>query len=121
MNEKPAILHTAVLFTTDMEGLAEFYRHGLQLGEAQRTGSDHIGFQLPNAYLGFDQVAEPLAAGGGVTLWFEVTDLQAAFERFVTLGAQIRYKPSRKPWGAYLASLLDPDGNIFGLSQSEQE
>jgi hypothetical protein len=31
----------------------------------------------------------------------------------------LRYPPTRKPWGALLASLYDPDGNMVGLAQRQ--
>ena len=119
MSDRP-ILHTAILFTTRMAELADFYRQGLELDQPE-TSPDHIGFQLDNAYLGFDQVDEQPAPGGGTTLWFAVADVQATYQRFVDLGATIRYAPVQKPWGAILASLEDPDGNIFGLTAKSEE
>jgi len=52
-----------------------------------------------------------------VSAWFEVDDLQTSFERFESLGAVVIYPPTKKPWGAILAALKDPDGNVFGLAQ----
>jgi predicted enzyme related to lactoylglutathione lyase len=54
-----------------------------------------------------------------VTLWFTVDDIQATFDRLVALGARVRYPPSQKPWGGYLACVYDPDGNMLGLSQRQ--
>jgi predicted enzyme related to lactoylglutathione lyase len=51
-------------------------------------------------------------------MWFEVEDIQSVFDRFNELGATVKYPPSKKPWGGYLAALYDPDGNLFGLSQA---
>ncbi|MDX1614625.1 MAG: VOC family protein [Candidatus Promineifilaceae bacterium] len=118
MTDQPA-LHTVILFTTRMAELAEFYRQGLELGQPQ-SSPGHLGFLLDNVYLGFDQVDEQPARGGGTTLWFAVADLDVTFQRFVSLGADVRYAPVQKPWGATLASLVDPDGNIFGLVQQSE-
>jgi predicted enzyme related to lactoylglutathione lyase len=69
-------------------------------------------------YLGFDVLERQAGPSScSVTIWFEVSDLPVAFDRCVAAGARVRYPPSRKPWGGYLASLYDPDGNIFGLSE----
>jgi predicted enzyme related to lactoylglutathione lyase len=54
---------------------------------------------------------------GGPTIWFDVDDLQATFDRFVASGAGVRYPPELKPMGDVLASLEDLDRNVFGLVQ----
>jgi predicted enzyme related to lactoylglutathione lyase len=54
-------------------------------------------------------------------LWFEVEDLDATFNRFVAQGAKITYPPTKKPWGATLAAVFDPDGNVVGLTQRGAE
>lgn len=119
MNENSnTILHTVIIKTRKMGELVDFYGQGLDLDEAISFGPDHMGFTLPNAYLGFDLVGEGGAVSpGAVSTWFEVDDLQTAFERFESLGAIVIYPPTKKPWGAILAALNDPDGNVFGLAQ----
>lgn len=119
MNENSkAVLHTVIIKTRKMGELVDFYGQGLDLGEAISFGPDHTGFALPNAYLGFDLVGEgDVVSPGAVSAWFEVDDLQTAFNRFESLSAVVIYPPTKKPWGAILAALNDPDGNVFGLAQ----
>ena len=110
-------LETAIIFTERMEELAAFYQEALQLGSFELSPA-HMGQQVGPTYLGFDQVDK--VEGGpriGVTLWFTVDDLQATFDRLVAMGAGVRYPPTQKPWGAFLASVHDPDGNVLGLAQ----
>jgi predicted enzyme related to lactoylglutathione lyase len=116
-NTTNAVLQTIVIMTRQMKALAGFYAHGLELGEAAATGGDHLGFSLPNLYFGFDQVESTPEPSGTVTLWFEVDDIETTFRRFEESGARIKYRPTKKPWGAVLAALYDPDGNVFGISQ----
>lgn len=116
-NKPNVILHTVIIQTSQMEAMAEFYRLGLGLNEPNATGGDHLGFPLPNAYFGFDQVPDVPESSGVISVWFEVDDIQAAFNRFEDLGARVKYPPNQKPWGAVLAALFDPDGNVFGLTQ----
>lgn len=113
-------LDTAILFTPRMSELATFYREGLGLGPPDESPG-HLGFQVGEVYLGFDQVDEAWASPGAATLWFRVNDLQAVFERFVALGARVHYAPVQKPWGDTLAAVYDLDGNLIGLSQKEEE
>jgi catechol 2,3-dioxygenase-like lactoylglutathione lyase family enzyme len=100
-----------------MKTMADFYAQGLELGASTATGGDHLGFPLPNLYFEFDQVDQASDACRVVSLWFEVDDIEATFKRFKDAGAKISYPPTKKPWGAFLAALYDPDGNLFGISQ----
>jgi predicted enzyme related to lactoylglutathione lyase len=116
-NSTNAVLQTVIVQTSQMEAIAEFYAHGFELGKAAATGGDHLGYPLPNLYFGFDQVAESPPPSGVVSLWFEVDDIEVTFKRFEASGARVSYPPTEKPWGAVLAALYDPDGNLFGISQ----
>jgi predicted enzyme related to lactoylglutathione lyase len=112
-------LATVIMFTTDMEALAAFYRAGLELGPYDRSPK-HMGQQVGPVYLGFDEVDSLEGdARANVSLWFTVDHLQATYDRLIGLGASVRYPPVRKPWGGYLACVYDPDGNMLGLSQRE--
>jgi len=112
-----AAMDTAIIFTGRMAEQAEFYRQGFDL-PAPNESPSHLGFQVGAVYIGFDQVDDPEKfQHGAVTLWFRVDDVQATFDRFVTLKAPVRYPPVQKPWGDILAVVYDLDGNIIGLSQ----
>ena len=113
-----ASIDTAIVFTNQMRALAEFYAAGLNLPDPL-DAEGHVGFQVGEVYLGFDQVDRATAGGSAVTLWFRVDDLDATFAAFVDLGARVVYPPVVKPWGDRLAAVLDPDGNRVGLSQRQ--
>jgi lactoylglutathione lyase len=114
-------LETVIIFTERMEELAQFYREAFQLDEYE-SSPQHLGQQVGPVYLGFDQVDEAEGpAPGGVTLWFTVDNIHATFGRLVAQGAKVRYPPTQKPWGAFLASVYDPDGNMIGISQRQLE
>lgn len=112
-----ATIHTVIIQTTRIKEMAAFYGQGLGLGEPVATGGDHLGFPLRNVYFGIDLVEQSPAATGVISLWFEVEDIEATFSLFERSGAVVKYPPSKKPWGAVLAALYDPDGNVFGLTQ----
>ncbi|MCJ7537636.1 MAG: VOC family protein [Anaerolineales bacterium] len=117
INSTDAILQTVIIQTGHLKTMADFYAHGLELRESAAAGADHLGFPLPNLYFGFDQVEGAPAPSGVVSLWFEVDDIEATFKRFGEFGAKGKYPPTKKPWGAVLAALYDPDGNLFGISR----
>lgn len=112
-------LETVIVSTTRMKELAEFYCKGLDIGPYQES-PQHLGCHVGSVYFGFDQADDESAKTRselGPTLWFAVDDIHVSFDRLVELRATVRYHPTEKPWGAILASLKDPDGNIFGVSQ----
>ncbi len=112
-----ATLHTVIIQTSKMEEMAAFYGEGLELGEPVPTGENHLGLPLPNAYFGFDLVDVAPEPTGVISVWFEVNDLELVFNNFEKIEAKVKYPPKLMPWGAKLAALYDPDGNLFGLSQ----
>ncbi len=113
------MLETVIIFTECMEALAAFYRDALQLDAYQRS-PQHMGQQVGPVYLGFDQVDSAEGSSrASVTLWFTVDDIQATYDRLLGLGARVRYPPTQKPWGGFLACVFDPDGNMLGLSQRQ--
>ncbi len=119
MNTKStnAAIDTVIIFSRNLADPAEFYQQGLELGPPRTASDEHIGFELADTYLGFDCVDQlSVQNPGGVTIWFRVNDLDAAFSRLAALGARVRYSPREKVMGQRLASLLDPEGNVFGLS-----
>jgi uncharacterized glyoxalase superfamily protein PhnB len=112
-------LDTVIVFTSRMKALAAFYSQGLGIGPYQESPK-HLGCRIGSVYFGFDQVdaeSDKGPKGFGPTIWFTVEDIEDSFRRLVELGATVRYPPTKKPWGAKLASLEDLDGNIFGISQ----
>jgi predicted enzyme related to lactoylglutathione lyase len=118
-------LGTVIIYTARMDDLAEFYRQVLGLGAFRRMPS-HVGQRIGSVYFGFDQIDEASVADEGsvaasprITLWFTVDDLELVYNRAKLLGADIRYPPTEKPWGARLAAVYDPDGNVLGLAQRE--
>ncbi len=117
-DETKATLDTVIILTTRMKELADFYQQGLELKQPTPHGDNHLGFQLPNAYLGFDKIDEHQAMSPGpVSLWFRVNDIEMTFKRFKEMGAKVKYPPTKKPWGDVLAAIFDPHGNTIGLAQ----
>ena len=115
--EQGTWLETVIIFTEKMEELAAFYQEALELGPYERSPR-HLGCRVGPVYFGFDQVEESQpAANAGATLWFTVDDIHDTFDRLVKMGATVRYPPTEKPWGALLAAVYDPDGNMLGISQ----
>lgn len=114
----PFPLGTIIILTPQIESLARFY-HGLLASSAplEHDGDDHVGFRLANGvYLGFDQI-EQVIGDGGISLWFDVLDMDAALLHCAAQGARPRLTPRQYPNGDILASFFDPEGRTVGLVQ----
>jgi predicted enzyme related to lactoylglutathione lyase len=60
----------------------------------------------------------PDTAGGAVIYW-HVDDVQASFERLVSMGATVHDKPVERGPGFVTASVVDPFGNILGVMYNQ--
>ena len=47
---------------------------------------------------------------------FVTDDVQGAFDRAITEGAEAVTAPQTKPWGQHVAYVRDPDGNLIELA-----
>ncbi len=108
----------AILFETARpEELARFYAEAFGFEEPRSQGDDHVGVQAANTYLGFDRLIAAKHGGrGAVSVWFHVSDVEAAYRRLLELGASPKSPPdSECSPGETLATVLDPDENVIGL------
>ncbi|MER6142661.1 VOC family protein [Streptomyces sparsogenes] len=53
--------------------------------------------------------------GGGAVVYWHVDEVQAAFERLLSLGATVHEKPVERGPGFVTASVVDPFGNVLGV------
>ncbi|MFF3671855.1 VOC family protein [Microtetraspora malaysiensis] len=60
----------------------------------------------------------PDTAGGAVAYW-HVDDVEAAFERLLSLGATAHEKPIERGPGFVTASVVDPFGNVLGVMYNQ--
>ncbi|WP_433509108.1 VOC family protein [Nonomuraea sp. CA-143628] len=56
---------------------------------------------------------------GGAVIYWHVDDVEAAFERLLSLGATVHDKPVERGPGFVTASVVDPFGNILGVMYNE--
>jgi predicted enzyme related to lactoylglutathione lyase len=47
----------------------------------------------------------------------EVPDIHPAYERLVAAGVEFSRPPEQEPWGGWIATFNDPDGNTVQLMQ----
>ncbi|MFM0592748.1 MULTISPECIES: VOC family protein [Paraburkholderia] len=109
--------------TQNFEGLIEFYQR-LSGIEAVRPADGFAEMRFEGAVLAissehliqrFNAGAAIAAANQSAILEFEVTDVDAVFERMNALGTPIVMPTTLMPWGNRSLLLRDPDGNLVNV------
>jgi predicted enzyme related to lactoylglutathione lyase len=57
--------------------------------------------------------------GSGAVVYWHVNDVQASFERLISMGATVHEKPVERGPGFVTASVVDPFGNILGIMYNQ--
>ena len=117
-----AAIDTVIVFARSLESLSKFYVSALQVDEEDVVEeARHVGFDLGEIYLGFDQSDGSHHHPGAVTFWVGVDDLDETYQRCLDLGATSVIEPVDRPWGDRLAAVKDPEGNVVGFSLRRDE
>lgn len=116
-----AAIDTVIVFAEDIETLSQFYVHVLEVGDDYVEEEGHVGFNLGDVYLGFDESDGSHRRPGAVTFWLRVPDLDATYEKCLLLGAKPVIEPVERPWGDRLAAIADPEGNVVGFSEARDD
>lgn len=112
------------VFVSDLSRATEFYRDKLGLNMLISAPEHGYGsFAAGAVRLG---IAVPQSDHAGLVgrhtgVGFEVSDLEAEHSRLSELGVEFTMPPTRQPWGAFMALMADPDGNVFYLDQASAE
>jgi uncharacterized glyoxalase superfamily protein PhnB len=110
------------IISRDVPMLRAFYQ---QILKVEANGDDtFVTFPLEDATLSLcsAQVMEDMSPGstqeagyGGAVLEFEVGDVDAEYQRLISLGAPIVKPPTTQPWGLRSVWFRDPQGNIVNF------
>lgn len=93
-------------FQDEEHGYASFTPKGVPLGVARVD---------PNAAESESLVGRHTGIG------FGVADLAAAHADLVAKGVRFTMPPTKQPWGGFMATFADSDGNVFYLDQLREE
>ncbi len=109
------------VFVTELAPARAFYRD--QLGLTETLADDSVlVFDTGSADL-VVELADPADAeehaliGRFVGVSFTVPDIHAAHKALRDKGVRFDAEPEQQPWGAWLAHILDPAGNVLTLVQ----
>jgi uncharacterized glyoxalase superfamily protein PhnB len=117
-----AAIDTVIVFARSLQSLSKFYVSVLRVDEEEIVEEEgHVGFELGDVYLGFDQSDGSHQHPGAVSFWVRVDDLDETYQRCLDLGATSMIEPVDRPWGDRLAAVKDPEGNVVGFSLRRDE
>lgn len=119
---EPAPIPAGVIIWTESSRfatLANFYEHTLGLVPATRR-PDHVAFAFGAFRLTIGvhlevrgRAIDPLR----LMINLAVEDIDKSFMRLRKLGVPFTRPPEPEPWGGWIATLSDPDGNTVQLLQ----
>ncbi len=111
------------VFVSDLKRAVEFYQNTLGLPlqfQEERFGYASFapeGVRLGIARVDPNQPESSSLVGRHTGVGFGVPDLSAAYEQLKARGVRFTMVPTKQPWGGFMATFADPDGNIFYLDQ----
>ena len=111
------------VFVSDLKRAVEFYRDtlGLQL-QFQEEQFGYASFTPEGGRFGVARVDAGAPdshslLGRHTGIGWGVPDLNAAYQNLKAKGVRFTTVPTKQPWGGYMATFADPDGNLFYLDQ----
>jgi lactoylglutathione lyase len=110
-------LQTIVLFVSDVERAARFYRDQLGLEQVFETDG-RVAVQCGPTRLFLHPTEEAERGPWNVELYFQVENVDEAVSRLRAQGVGVLLEPTDEPWGERNAGVLDPDGYPVYLTQS---
>lgn len=121
-------LFAICLLVDDFDKSLEFYRDKLGI-EVKSQDGKFANFKLGETELAIFEKseassmfpAEHMKSGGGAVLGFQVEDVSKACEELKSKGIEIFEGPKTTEWGQTVAYFLDPDGNIWEVSNASFE
>ncbi|MBI5302926.1 MAG: VOC family protein [Chloroflexi bacterium] len=111
-------LNSIMIGTKQTQALATFYEKVIgKPADMVDSENGFFGWQLGSAYfsvLEHSEMAGNAKEPGRVMFNFETTQVKEEFERIRTLGGRVIREPYEMG-GGWIATLADPDGNLFQL------
>jgi predicted enzyme related to lactoylglutathione lyase len=115
------------VFVSDFERAVGFFQE--TLGLALQFADEKFGYasfapggvRFGVARVDADSPEQRALVGRQTGVGFGVPDLQAAHAELEAKGVRFTMAPTKQPWGGFMATFADPDGNVFYLDQLREE
>ena len=107
------------IWTEDLERLVTFYKDTLGL-KLHRHHGDFVNFVFGDVRLNLglhDRVKGQAGDPYRIMISLGVSGIHEEHRRLTDQGVEFIRPPEREDWGGWVATLLDPDGNILQLLQ----
>jgi len=108
-----------LIYTERLAPMLQFYHDVLGL-EPRHVKEHAVNFQWGDFKLTValhDGVTGANADALRIMVNFEVSDIQAVYRRLAGAGVEFSRAPEQEPWGGWIATFADPDGNTLQLLQ----
>lgn len=106
------------LFVSDFEQALGFYEGVLGFTAATRDLEfGYASFRTADVPFAIVQADDEHLVGRHTGIGFGVEDLVACHRDLAAKGVEFTMAPERQPWGGFMATFRDPDGNTFYLDQ----
>jgi predicted enzyme related to lactoylglutathione lyase len=108
-----------LIYTRRLEPMLHFYRDVLEL-TPRHVKERTVNFEWGDFKLTIgvhDQVLGPNTDPLRIMVNFHVDDIHASFASLQAAGVPFTREPSQEPWGGWVATFTDPDGNTLQLLQ----
>lgn len=110
-------LRTVVYPVTDLAAATAWYRGVLDVAPYFEEPF-YVGFEIGGFELGLIPDGTPGASGG--TAFWGTPDVKTELARLLALGASLEMPVTDVGGGISIASVKDPDGNVFGVIENPQ-
>jgi predicted enzyme related to lactoylglutathione lyase len=124
--QEPRLWYVNV-FVSDLGRAMAFY--GSTLGLRLRHADEQHGYasfdagpvSLGLASVGGDSDEAAALVGRHTGVGLGVADLEKAYAQLLDAGVGFTMPPQKQPWGGFMATFTDPDGNVFYLDELREE
>ncbi len=103
------------LLTNDVVRLANFYKELLEVDNGSNDTTHQFILSEETTLTVYNDGTLKNNNNQNICLAFTVEDIDAAYQRLLTMGVEIIEKPTKRPWGAMNMSFYDPDRNVIYL------
>jgi catechol 2,3-dioxygenase-like lactoylglutathione lyase family enzyme len=119
MRQSAIDFNHVLIYVSDVKRAVRFYRDrlGFQIIEEEK-GYARLRSPRSNSTIGLHHLRgrkRPSQRQGGITLYFEVKNLDQLCRKLASEGVKIGQMPEDMPWGWRHAYLRDPDGHELSL------
>jgi predicted enzyme related to lactoylglutathione lyase len=110
-------LRTVIYKVSDLNAAKAWYSEALGI-TPYFDEPFYVGFNVGGYELGLDPDLEGVTNGSNVVAYWGVADAAAAYRQMLARGAKPHSEPRDVGGGIIVASVTDPDGNLFGIIEN---